>query len=184
MTLVPIVYTSLIIFASLLTFVIISSYIAFKAKSGSRMRPNIEEAQLGYIPRPILVNNIPLQRESNRVQTRLIPQNYVPKPTKTTPYQAEIKYKTMWNIESQKSKQENAPRKHKSSQYSRMTKQIDRIEIMNNTERFRRTSEFDNVSLQPSGTISDSNLLNYYSDRADTNIDFTVMNANYLRKAL
>jgi hypothetical protein len=184
MTLVPIIYTSLIIFASLFFFIILASYIAFRAKSGNTLKPNIDEPQFAYIPRPAFVHSVPVRKESIQVPTRIIPQSNVSRSTSISYKAPETKFntKTISNREITESRREENIISRRSSEQKYRTRQTERIEIMNNSEKFRRTSEFDNFHVQAGGTISDSNLLNYYSDQA--NIDFTVMNASYLRKAL
>jgi hypothetical protein len=182
MTLVPIIYTSLIIFVSFSTFIILASYVAFKARSGNQARPSIEEPSFAYIPQPVKVNHAPIRREPLKVQTRTISPSYISQQNNLNYNKTESRPNKVFIQEIRRTQKEENFRPRKSAEQNRRSRQTDRIEIMNNSEKYKRTSEFDNFLPQASGTISDSNLLNYYSDQAD--IDFTVMNANYLRKAL
>ena len=184
MTLVPIIYTSLIIFATLLTSVIIFSYIAFRIKSGNKIRPNTIETNYAYTPRPVLANPASqfdraiIQREAKPFNTVYYQNNSLSKSRANTRYNNEKVVKPEHDKYVQNvNRSSNTQIKpvHKSDQR-------DRLEIMNNSERYRRTSEFDDTPVQSNGTISDSNLLNFYSDRSDQ--EFSVMNASYLRKAL
>ncbi len=184
MTLVPIIYTSLIIFATLLTSVIIFSYIAFRIKGGNKIRQNSIEENYAYIPKPVLANPAP-------TFNRAISQREV-KPFKTEYYQSNSLNTTCINpthanvkAVARKSTKYVQNVNHQSMTQAkpvRIPDQKDRLEIMNNSERYRRTSEFDDLPIQTNGSLSDSNLLNFYSDKADQ--EFSVMNANYLRKAL
>ena len=182
MTLVPIIYTSLIIFASLLTLVIFISYIAFRIKSRNTIHPSAAAADYAYRPRPAFVQTPAPQR---------IPIQYKPQPLRLSYYPSSQKnnYQTYPKpyeenyIKHDNSRVTNDNRRSSFTQEpQRKTRQIERLEIMNQSERFRRTSEFDDMPIQSSGSISDSNLLSYYSDRTD--LEFSVLNANYLRNAL
>jgi hypothetical protein len=181
MTLVPIIYTSLIIFASFLIFVVFASYIAFRARSGNKINRSMDEMQLGYIPQQALMNHESHRRESVPIQTRVNAQSYISQSNNITLGVSAQKYNDVNIHEIKRTQQKEISRQKKSAKQNlRSNRQTDRIEIMNNSEKFKRTSEFDNFPTQVSGTISDSNLLTYYSDRSD--IDFTVMNASYMQK--
>ncbi|MCX7876630.1 MAG: hypothetical protein N2321_10755 [Melioribacteraceae bacterium] len=153
MTLVPIIYTSLLIFTSLLLFVIIISYLSFKLK------PKKDNLHVAVQPtRQVKVNKI---QNLPRVQEQVIIRNVHPKSIireKTEYLNKESKYQT---------RNDN----HINNSF-RNTK---RIEIMNTSEKFQNYNKVNKpfeqfkISNKENFRITDSNILDFYSDSTNKN---------------
>lgn len=156
MTLVPIIYTSLLIFSSILLFVILFSYVSFKAKSslrkGNELRVPLGNQNIQNRPVVIPVQHSPIIiRKENPVVVR---QNSV---------QAEFSH----------SKRTVNPNDYRQPQtrnsYPRPTKltREDRIVIMNDSNKLHtERSVPSQVEQRTFQKLPDMNVLNYYSDRA------------------
>lgn len=160
MTLVPIIYTSLLIFSSILLFVILFSYISFKAKSslrkGNELRVPLGNQTIQNRPVVIPIQHAPIIiRKENPVVVR---QNSV---------QAEFS-----RSQSKRAVNPNDYRQHQTgNSYPRPTKltREDRIVIMNDTNKTHTAKVIPSHKEQRTfQQLPDLNLLNYYSDRADS----------------
>ncbi|MFA7420799.1 MAG: hypothetical protein WCZ90_14035 [Melioribacteraceae bacterium] len=165
MTLVPIIYTSLLIFSAILVFVILVSYISFRARSTGKkpvaayavkhtmvVRPAISQGY--HNPAPIM---IPAEKASRPVYLE-------PSPNQ--------KKQIVLNIDrTQLERQhsfENSQGRRVSQNRPRVTRE-DRIAIMNETNQFRVSNYGSHVAVEKSQQkLPDMNLLNYYSDRSDS----------------
>lgn len=147
MTLVPIIYTSLLIFSCFLLFVIIVSYISYKTKSReqvfSRQVKVVEEGFLPLSVEPAFINN------NNKPKRQI--------PVRITHSNSPAKFKNS-----------TVNRKSKYDSYSNSTHTIkNRIEILNHTENFKHSSTEDDYEAGVPSHFSDHseiNLLNFYSD--------------------
>lgn len=152
MTLVPIIYTSLLIFSSLLLFVIVASYISFKL----RPKPIAETVIRREFVRPVNINRIAQASAPRVVQS------------------------TNNNSRQNYSQQLPNPQIHKERSINqkplptRVNKgretNTKRLEIMNTAEIFNHQnsySDFNKVT-RDSVRVSDSNILNFYSDYNDS----------------
>lgn len=181
MTLVPIIYTSLLIFSTFLLFAIIVSYISYRAKSRSKLPRSIE-------PRPnhrlvLASNTIPI---NNYVKNSITKQMQTSLPITINNNFSAKKHFTQSvgnsNTERQKSysheyfkkinEQNKVAKTDKSStvnQRSKTTQIIERrrLEIMNQNENFRTIGERRSYKedLPKQGpNLAEMNVLNYYSD--------------------
>ncbi|MDP2035915.1 MAG: hypothetical protein Q8S39_02170 [Ignavibacteria bacterium] len=167
MTLVPIIYTSLLIFSAILVFVILVSYISFKTKSNLRkineLRVPVRNQSMQIRPAAIHVQHAPIIiRKENPVVVR---QN-----------QVRAEYSRSQSV---KPVNPNDYSQHQTrNSYPRPTKltREDRIVIMNDSSKLHtdRTvpSQVEQITFQK---LPDLNILNYYSDRADS--DFITLTA-------
>jgi hypothetical protein len=144
MTLVPIIYTSLLIFSALLLFVIIVSYISFKLKP--QRRPEIVHAST---QRQVHVNRV-----HNSIQ---VPQQVQPRPIVIRQEQ------TIRNVAPQKVQAQN---NYPKNSILRNTK---RLEIMNTSEYFqnqqRESYEPKYERKREPLIINDSNIFDFYADK-------------------
>lgn len=191
MSLVPIIYTSLLIFSAFLLFVIIVSYISYKAKAGERIPAHMRYADpLGnrIIAQPIPVSNygtfkqIPVQNSipakpaikySNPRQEQNSNNNYS---NAVQTIQHSVKRATQLITENRGDLQ-NEKNIHSSNRESYSQKRVtksapmsDRLEILNRSANFKTSvSENDNstVKVRRYTSNGDVNLLNFYSDRVD-----------------
>lgn len=183
MTLVPIIYTSLIIFSSLLFFVMLVSYLSFKARSRSRKNITLERIAMnnGMMPKPIIVGS----SNPNRFISKMQSFNDIKPKLSNRPITDGRKVSKEKSISTQitnrkellREKEENNFRRHNDKGSLRAT----RLEIMNDSNKFRNTSEYDNEHAYHHEKMIEANLLSYYDDRSET--DFVFMNASALRQA-
>ena len=191
MSLVPIIYTSLLIFSAFLLFVIIVSYISYKAKAGERIPVHVRYADpLGnrIIAQPIPVNNygtfkqIPMQNSlsvkpaiqySNQMREQNSNNNYS---NAVHAMQHSLKKDTQFVKENRdvlqdenyihSSNRESYPQK-------KVTKSVpmsNRLEILNRSANFKTSVLENDISTKRVHRYTnngDVNLLNFYSDRAD-----------------
>lgn len=153
MTLVPIIYTSLLIFSALLFFVIITSYISFKLK------PQKKFAHQNTEP--------PSQININRVH------NYQnPAPMFVKNYNATSVIKERYVNHSNLN---NKPLKSESKNFSEtIQREKKRLEIMNTKEMFTKNENFhSNIRFEDKNNnknknfrITDANILDFYSDNS------------------
>ncbi len=181
MSLVPIIYTSLLIFAAFLFLIIIISYISYKTKSRYR-----EEKLFVSVPR--FVNQAP-QLATLHLKDSSI--NYLAKVSQMKgPLNngATIKRKNSENPiknypeQRYQHKAEQIREKYISEQNARQTRyatnylpMANRIQIVNDSQRFRSTPERKNpVNTFHISYISEKNLINFYSDTPDN--EFKILN--------
>lgn len=186
MSLVPIIYTSLILFFGLLVIVLFFSYLSFRARA--KANPLIEEIKKNQksiysAPKPIVkretqiiykyephdYNSLKTNRETiyneERVnqQPIVVRSNYFEHPGSN--YQKSLTQKTIY---------ESGNYRPKYNASTRLTRT--RIEIMNDTEKYstKRQSmvyaEQPSINL-PNRDISHLNILNFYSDNVDNDLN-------------
>jgi hypothetical protein len=173
MTLLPIIYTSLLLFATLLFFVLMVSYISFKVKSKGTM-PGSRQIEIPQ-PAPII---IPAKASPARVVVR---ESY---PLDYSKLEKRIQYQTS-SINNYRNEEHIRPSERKprpielSTRYStnnyRSGKssgfEKSRIKIVNTSEHpnfssFRETTIIPKI--KSAQGLTDMNLLNYYSDRNES----------------
>lgn len=187
MTLVPIIYTSLLIFAALLFTVIIISYLTFKVRTRNGKLPSERVAMVSemVIPKQIVlngpklnVNPIPVSYSNNARQNY---NNLII--VKDRRERKENHSSTQITSRRDSSKIKNEGRRSNRGD-ERTSLRATRLEIMNESKSFRNTAE----SHQPStkdyvnrDNMVEANLFNYYDNNAES--DFVTMDTSLLRKA-
>lgn len=189
MSLVPIIYTSLLIFSAFLLFVIIISYISYKTKSRDRVPSYVKN----YDPlgnrlsvQPQVVNNykierqaahkyvVPVQSDLDSPKLAVIPKTdgyhfRTVQDMNQKSHEAQVYYET--NVRAINEKRRGS----QSSQLAKTLKPtplLNRLEIMNQSEKFKTSvSEMEksySVKKEKGYTNhGDVNLFSYYSDRSD-----------------
>jgi len=188
MTLVPIIYTSLLIFSTFLLFVISVSYISYKTKSYGKRKKIIGEApKPSFVmavqnptmhfannrnvnlqvrtPLPISVNNnlTYKNRTPIKVEKRSLEKNNPVQQFQNKKINYERRYNNSRNNPNFISRNEQPKSNRKS-----------RIEIVNKTQNF--PNRFENPGLQKESlpqygpNLAEMNLLNYYSDNSEINM--------------
>ena len=180
MTLVPIIYTSLIIFSSLLFFVIIISYIAYKTSSKNR--------------RNLLLERIAMSKsETIAIQT---PVSDAKRKMNDYHIQSVTVIKSNDQVRSDESKVINSKTiaiKKKSSLTEKERNNISRyngkpslrstrLEIMNESKKFRASINENEIERNHTHEIMiESNVLNYYDNTPEN--DYVRMDTQLIRKA-
>jgi len=191
MTLVPLIYTSLIIFSSLLFFVITVSYLSYKVKS--RHRKKLPSERLA-IPtsvinsKPIMMNNIRLENNPPQVQaTRFDGLNRFEGLSKQKsgkqPIMNERKENRSYTQVTVRQdyfreKEKDLPFRDNEKTSLRAT----RLKIMNESNSFRKTSEYDRNSSQQNydrDKMVETNLFSYYDNSQAS--DFELMDTSLFR---
>lgn len=174
MTLLPIIYTSLMIFSAFLFFVIIVSYISFKLKGGRNQFRNSQ--QLAPVPiiaaRPVrIVSSTPVLQKPVRPNYNLN-HNMIEKNINTQ-IKSELRndYNDYRAAEKRQSEHANynVAKQNPLNRNTKSASRATRIEIVNTSEKNNRplTVDFPIRSIRSSQSLSDANILNYYSDRND-----------------
>jgi hypothetical protein len=182
MTLVPIIYTSLVIFASFTFLVIVFSYISFKARSrnspAGRQRSIVQPAAV-YIPKPVFVQPQPVKTVPVRNSYPYSePQGPVPYPK----YQASYR-EPEYDLTERNRTREKPDQSQRNMRTMRRNPSRERLEIMNNSERFARDLIPEpNYNYRNAAVMLDANLLNYYSDGSELN--FSIMNTRDMMNAV
>lgn len=187
MSLVPIIYTSLLIFSAFLLFVIIVSYISFKTKTRDRVPFHLKNYDpLGnrLAVQPLAVNNynivrhtaaqyvIPIQSNKHSQKLERLQKeedNYLRsvQALKKKTYEAKIFSDT------DKKGENEIGRNKESYQLTRSYKPIpllNRLEIMNQSEKFKTSVREESYSIKKEKSYTnhgDINLFSFYSDRSD-----------------
>lgn len=176
MTLLPIIYTSLLIFSAFLLFVIMISYASYKMKGGRNQVKRFDRLEPQLQP---IVNTVPVRRiASVQVTQTVYPQKY-PLILKKNDDRINNQYRNRGTKrivpENQHVNQErltkNISSNRLSYEKSARSESQSRIEIMNTSERYNQSSYYQQSPVrQPKSaqSLTDVNLLNYYSDRNDT----------------
>ena len=160
MTLVPIIYTSLLIFSAILIFVILVSYISFKTKSNLRkineLRVPVGSQSMQIRPTAISVQHAPIIiRKENPVVVRQT--------------QVRADYSRSQSVNTVNPNDYRQPQTRNS--YPRPTKltREDRIVIMNDSNKLHIERTIPSLVEQRTfQRLPDLNVLNYYSDRSDS----------------
>lgn len=167
MTLVPIIYTSLLIFSAILLFVILVSYISFRTKSSLK---KVNELRV-----PVRNNNIQLRPAAIPVpHAPIIIRKESPVVVRRNPIQLEYSHS-----HSERPINPNDYRQYQtrnSPQRPTSLTRENRIVIMNDSNKLQTgkpvPSQMNQRTYQK---LPDMNLLNYYSDRTDS--DFITLTA-------
>ena len=200
MTLVPIIYTSLLIFSALFFVVMLISYISYKAKTRGKL-PKREADFIRFNPAPLVqpayVHNNPVRRN---VQTQPVIRSVVnPAPKAAVPvqkivYEQNVNLRNNVKVEKSNSREQYAGNQNNNSQNQRprsteykLEKRPTqtRIEIMNEKERYKASN---NVYTPPPklsrGTtgLNEMNILSYYSDSDNT--EMVSLNATNVKRAM
>lgn len=187
MTLVPIIYTSLIIFASLLFTVIIISYLSFKVKTRNRKQPS---ERIGVVHEVIIPKQIVLN--GPKLDVNPIPVHYSGS--------ARANYNDRIIAKDRRERKENysytqitdrrdpsrikGEERQSIQRNERTSLRATRIEIMNESSSFRNISESNQESNHRNynrDNIVEANLLNYYDNSTES--DFVTMDTSLFRKA-
>ena len=193
MTLLPIIYTSVLIFSAFMIFVISLSYIIYKAKSKDRVPVYLKHLDpLGnrLAVQPLSMNNSVIKQTSFSVslpsQKKILPLSPVKMRSRNDEYTQAVnvmnKEKYSRQRDEQVSQNENSIRKN-----SNRSKPISaRIEVMNNSERYKTkvTIEENKKIKSPHSYTNhgDVNLLTFYSDKSD--IDLVSLSTPRANKAI
>ncbi len=198
MTLVPIIYTSLLIFSSFLLLAIIVSYISYRAKARGKLPRSIEPIPTrrlvlatntlpidNYVRKPIakqMQTGLPITINNNFSGKKHFTQGVENSKTarqKLYPHE----YLTRINEQNKNLK----ANKTSPNQRNKTTQIIERrrLEIMNQNENFRTIGEGRNYredlpKLGPN--LAEMNVLNYYSDNNE--YDMVTLSASRVGKAI
>lgn len=168
MTLVPIIYTSLLIFSALFIFVIIVSFISFKIKSRSGGYDR-REYPLNLQPVHTHVQNPVINRNYELEKSRLLNDYRVKQEIAKVQQQHRI-IKVTQDVK----KDDPVPRSESYQQFANpnIQKEKRRIEIMNTSQRNYsfKNDEGDNRNLRSTSNLTDLNLLSYYSDLGENKL--------------
>ena len=188
MALVPIIYTSLLIFIALFIFVIGVSYISFKTKdkyTGPAEFKEIRQNSFEVRPANYNFNNLSVRPVTVQYRQSIdYPKvNHAEKESRNNfrnSLPITIQNEAVNDFHSQQIKRNLKVAAYDKSQEAKrinqkLTFSRNRIEIMNNSFPFNNTSiesEFDNFhnSFRSRNNISEKNLFNYYSDVKDLNL--------------
>lgn len=202
MTLVPIIYTSLLILSASLFFVVIVSYISYKAKSRDRVPAHLRhvnplESQLAI--QPSAAHNF---RSAQRVQIKTAP--YIQSKIQT-PNQIKIEGGNdnyIKAVETMKRRSEknnmyqednvkemrsmiNRKENHPAKRIENPQPVSNRLEIMNHSDRFKtRVQDFEypkksDIRYSDHGDV---NLFTFYSDISD--LDFVALSTPQINRAI
>jgi hypothetical protein len=167
MTLVPIIFTSLLIFSALFVFVIIISFISFKIKSYDKHESK-NRAQFRMQPLPIKAPTLKMNSYSEG-NNSVITNNYLP-PKAITNYPDPKDFRTAQvprfsNTQISRSEENRL-------NFSKTQRREDkkRIEIIKTSEKYYSAHNSDNNrnSLRSTNNLNDYSFLNYYTDLEDT----------------
>lgn len=173
MTLVPIIYTSLLIFSAILLFVLIVSYISFKAKGGDKRALEVKRKTVQIQPSYVSHQSAPVvnYKAAPIIQQKTTQLNYS---SKSNPVQSSVKVnqeQLLSNKFEQKYFDRNENRKANS-----ITRE-DRISILNSPISYSYKSKplIPKHTEKISNRLPDLNMLHYYSD--NTGSDFITLSA-------
>ena len=191
---------SLLIFSAFLLFVVIVSYISYKAKSGDRVPPHlrnhIDPLGNGLVLQPATVSNSIVVRQAAPkylapVQSIIESQkagelkrkedNY----TKAVQTIQQLTNKTkIYRAAQEKNEDWRKDESRKVTRY-RSTLQSSRLEIMNQSEKFRTSVQDEYRSVRRENAYTnhgDLNIIAYYSDRSDA--DYTSFSVPRISRAM
>ncbi len=193
MTLLPIIYTSVLIFSAFMLFVIFLSYIIYKAKSKDRVPVYLKHFDpLGnrLAVQPLIMNNNIIKQTSVTTsfpsQKKVIHLDPARMKNRQDDYTQAVQVMQRGKFSRQRNEQvvqnENSIRKtnYKSKPISA------RIEVMNNTEKYKTkfmNEESKKITVPNRYTDhGDVNLLTFYSDLSD--LDFVSLSTPQANKAI
>ncbi|GEM_PF-5020904 len=197
MTLVPIIYTCLLIFSSFLLFVFIISYISYKAKAVVRSSHNVKpisKNQLTFAAYTIPINYrtvepVVKQRQSNlptTISNNLPAKNHITQNIVTRNTERQNIDQGDYNIRSSPAEKYYKNKRsvvNNSNTADRFIEQR-RFESINETRNIKTTEERNNYEDFPKheSNLAEMNLLNYYSDNNE--YDMVALSASRIRKAI
>jgi hypothetical protein len=201
MTLVPIIYTSLMIFSALFFVVLLISYISYKAKTRGKL-PKREADFIRFSPAPVVQpayvrsNNQVRSLAQNQpvIRTAVSPVQKTAGPVQKKVYEQNINARNNVKVERSYTREQYLKAQKNNSQmqnthgteYPREKKQFQtRIEIMNESEKFRTTQTAYNPPAPKSKKntgLNEMNILSYYSDSDNTQM--VSLNATQVRQAI
>jgi len=178
MTLVPIIYTSLLIFSAILLFVIIVSYISFKAKGGNNKPFNSQKhTRINQVQMKPAYVNIPstsgigyasaavVHQRTSKIQATPIYNN--------RPVQSAAALHNERNVSNNFVQRE---RERNNNQNVKKFTREERISIVNTPSNYSQPVLQSKVQTRTNThKLPDLNLLNYYSDKNGT--DFITLSA-------
>lgn len=199
MTLVPIIYTSLLIFSSFFLFVLTVSYISYKAKVRGKLPRSIEpipNRSLALAGNTLQINNYTRKPIVKQIQTGLpitINNNFSAKKHLTQGVEnSKTERQKLYSHEyfTRTNEQNKDLKTNKTStvnQRNKTTQIIERrrLEIMNQNENFRTAGTRRNYKegLPKDGpNLAEMNVLNYYSDNNE--YDMVTLSASRIGKAI
>ena len=199
MTLVPIIYTSLMIFFSFLLFVLIVSYLSYKAKGRNKFPrfveslPNRQLVLAGNtfqlnkrVEKPITIkaqSSLPKTSNNSFGTKKQFTQNVITRRTERQNINPREDFKRLdqSNKDYSTSKSITVNHQNKSTQFIERR----RHEIMNQNENFNTIDERKSYQegLPKHGpNLADINLLNYYSDNSD--FEMVTLSASRINRAI
>lgn len=185
MTLVPLIYTSLIIFSSLLFFVITVSYLSYKVKS--RHRKNLPSERLA-IPtsvinsKPIMMNNMKLENDSLQVQATRFDELSKQKSSKQPIMNERKENRSYTQVTVRQDYFREKEKDFLSQDNEKTSLRAARLKIMNESNSFRKTSEYNRNSSQQNydrDKMVETNLFSYYDNSPAS--DFVLMDTSLFR---
>lgn len=197
MSLLPIIYTSLLIFTALFVIVLFVSYISYKAKTRNEIPVYLKHMDLSgsmaAVQPGVQNRNNTLKQYSNSVP-RIITEHKTKIRTSPSNNNNARKSGSSYNVAVEVMRRKEEPvnememaRAKKNSRKSDYRKSTinDRLVIMNNTEKFRTTSGNEVYEERPRRhhtSHNELNVLTYYSDKPD--MDFTVLATPHVRSVI
>ncbi len=180
MTLVPIIYTSLVIFFALLLFIITVSYLSFKMKSKNRKDLYLERLAVPdsmIISKPVMMNTVKLQNNPSPVQVINLSKQISNRQPIVNDRKENRSYTQVTSRQDYvREKDEDLRRRHN----ERASLTATRLEIMNGSNKYRKILEYKEEPYDRHGKIVDANLFNYYDN--STTDSFLHMDTSLLHK--
>jgi len=198
MTLVPIIYTSLLIFFALLLFVLFVSYISYKTKARGKVSRSVEPMpirRLALAGNTLQINNSAgkiVARQMQTTQPITIDNNFSHKKHFTQNVETrrterhKINTREDFVRSNQHDKNYNTNKSYTFNHGNKSTQFVEprRLEIMNQNEKFRTMVERKSYieDLPKHGpNLAEMNLLNYYSDNNE--FGMVTLSASRISKA-
>jgi len=193
MTLLPIIYTSVLIFSAFMIFVISLSYIIYKAKAKDRVPVYLKHLDpLGnrLAVQSYSMNNSVIKQTSSSVslppQKKIVPLSPVKMKSRNDEYTQAVNVMNKEKFSRQRNEQVNQNENSIRKSSNKLKPISARIEVMNNSERYKTKvtiEENKKVTSQNSYTNhGDVNLLTFYSDKSD--LDLVSLSAPRASKAI
>lgn len=184
MTLVPIIYTSLIIFSAISFFVLVVSYISYKAKSRNNIPSYKREAEFQRIKlavQPVIQRNPAIIRVQNYGTEKLKFQRDTAKHTDSDSESYNLSVQAMRRrANSTILLKQSSSERHRNKEYNEdaaeknprgnSNQNSQRLTIINNTERFKSSVPREAAKKETAQRLagnSDINVFNFYSDASD-----------------
>lgn len=202
MTLVPIIYTSLLILSAFLFFVVIVSYISYKTKSRDRVPAHLRhlnplDSQLAI--QPIATNNF-RGVHLDQIKTAPYIQSKIQTPNQIKIERANDNYIKAVETMKRRSEENNVYQEdnviemrpginrkgnHPAKRIENPQPVSNRLEIMNHSDRFKTRvldSDYPKKSDIRYSDHGDVNLFTFYSDRSD--LDFVALSTPHINRAI